>query len=199
MPTATEQGGWVWRGRKTPRPLDRVRCAWTFSMHIHLDHFNKNESLSRDSGLSELFSIHHSQELTTFSLDFHIWILDSALLCWTLFYAKLSVVREKNIPKVLNGFTTWEETWGLSIYHLILSAQSHVKVPHAIHCPHPSSGQWESLRQHAWHAIVPTRLLESLTSTLTLTPSGSSRKPLPWGVHLPAILLQFRENFRQFI
>lgn len=73
------------------------------SVCTQLDHPHKNESLHHGSPLSEFMSAYHSQELSTFTPDFHTWILGSAVLCPTLSYGKFSVVRGKRIPMHLMG------------------------------------------------------------------------------------------------
>lgn len=161
------------------------------SVCTQLDHPHKNESLHHGSPLSEFMSTYHAQELSTFTLDFTpgFW---AQLYCAQLFpMASFLLSEEKESPLPEKKLENCPCIISLSLARVTLMHT----MPPIVHSK-PRTGR---LPRAACLTPVPTRLLESLTSTLTPPgPGVSSNKAFLSGVCLPATSLQFRENFRQF-
>lgn len=132
------------------------------SVSTQLDHPHKNKSLNRGSPLSEFISTYHSQELSTFTLDFHTCILGSVVLCPTLSYGKFSVVRGKRIPMHLMGSLPEKKLENCPCI-ISLSLASHSNAHNATNCAQqaqdretPSGSMPDTPSQHVcWKASRP--------------------------------------------
>lgn len=161
--------------RTSPQTAWGTRSTCT----VTRDHFNTSDSLGQEVPCTSRAHFHspfiRSDRVLTWlshpDSGLHFSMMSS-------FLCQVFCCQRKKMSSVLNGLTAWEGGWGLSIYHLILAAQSHFMChnPHnVISCPHQSSGQ-----RVPWGEVPPpattAHLAHSLAAPLTLTLWGAPKQ-----------------------